>query len=183
MSQFLAWLDDAEPLTAAQVARQGRLDPDVAADSSDYITTVIIPAARQAAESRAGSAIRKARYRDTLERIPAVVTLDMGQAYQVESVAIADTVLDSAAYELVSGVGEPRLRPTGADWGAQGRMVVEYQAGIDIANYPSVLQWMLLAAGWMLEQPSMFSLADAVQAMPQGYLDNLLAPISVVPRF
>jgi hypothetical protein len=183
MAEFLEWIDP-EPLAVDQVASQARLDGDVAEELATYISTIIIPAARQLAETRSGSAIRKANYRDTLQAVPrGAVVPDMGQAYELTSVSIAGTTLDPAAYKLVKIDRDRQVRPTTECWAAQGEMVVEYSAGIDVEQYPSVVQWMLLAAAWMLEQPAMFTVGDAVESLPTSYVDGLLAPVSVPTRF
>jgi hypothetical protein len=184
MAEFLEWIDAEEPLTVDQVASQARLDADVAGELATYISTIIVPGARQLAETRSGSAIRKAKYRDTLQAVPrGAVLLDMGQAYELSSVSIAGTALDPAAYRLVKVDRDRQVRPTAECWPAQGEMVVEYSAGVDVAQYPSVVQWMLLAAAWMIEQPAMFTVGDAVESLPTSYVDGLLAPVSVPARF
>lgn len=183
MAEFLAWIDDAEPLTVERLVAHVRLDSDAAEELDDYLSGVVIPGARQVAETRAGAAIRKARYRDTRESVPrGALQLDRGQAYEIESLTIGGTLLDPASYRLVSIDSDSRIVPASGVWPSVGLVEVIYKAGIDIENYPSVVNWMLLAAAWMLEQPSMFTLGEVASAVPSGYVDSLLAPITVEGR-
>lgn len=95
---------------------------------------------------------------------------------------VGETTLDPLNYELDIVDKDPRVHRVGNAWPA-GKVTVVYQAGIeDMANFPTVLHWMLLAATWMLEQPSMFTLEQAVQEMPSKFIDGLLQPISIEGR-
>ena len=106
----------------------------------------------------------------------------LGTATQIESVRVGDVLLEPATYGRRRG--DPEARLIGQQWLPNvGEIVVTYQAGIDISLFPSVKQWMLLAAGWIYEQPEMYTVAAAVTALPAEYVDGLLAPIKCLPRF
>jgi len=180
MSDFVAWIDNEEPLTVDDLVAHARLGTDEATALASYLETVVIPAARQLAETRAGAAIRRATYQDHRTSVPrGAIQLGMGQAYAVESLTIAGQLQDPSSYSLLVIDKDPRVIPSHGRW-PHGPLTVVYNAGIeDMSRYPSVKNWMLLAAAWMLEQPSMFTLEQAVQSMPASYVDSLLAPISV----
>jgi hypothetical protein len=57
-----------EPITLERAMAHLRIDVD--AGDSAFVESVIIPAARQLAEEKSGSAIRPARYRQTLSTFP-----------------------------------------------------------------------------------------------------------------
>lgn len=183
MARFLGWSDGSvEPITLEQVLVQARIDDDEGASTGDYIQTVVIPAARQAAEARTGAAIRKGSYRDTLLSLPPRgFTLEMGAAYAITSIEIDGITVDPATYELLE-IDKDRLVMPKDDWPSGNRLVVEYLAGIVPSEYPGVVQWMLMAAGWLIEQPTLFVVADAVQAVPSAFVDSLLWPLHVPAR-
>ena len=54
MAVLLAFTGNDEPRTAQEVAWQCRLDDVVAQDVAGYLSGVVIPAARQLAETRSG---------------------------------------------------------------------------------------------------------------------------------
>lgn len=184
---LVEYLDDAEPLTFEEVAFQCRIDDD---DERDFVERVVIPGARQAAESKAGAAIRKARYVEHLSGFPpAEVPLSVGQVISVDSIEIRDalgatTTLDAGAFELVQLGRETLLLPAGqARWPYARAVTIKYQAGVDLARYPSVRSWMLLAAAWAYDHRELYSDGQPMGEMPGGYSDVLLNPITVPPRF
>lgn len=183
MPKFVAWIDDVEPVTAAELVAHARMGSDEAAALNDYITGIVIPAARQIAERRSGAAIRRARYSERRQAWPrGDLQLGVGQVYEVESIMADGQPVDPTAYSLWTVDKDPRVRLT-ADCRPHGIVEVTYLAGIEnIADYPSVKNWILLAATWMLEQPSLFTLEQAVETMPSSYVDTLLSPISVEGR-
>lgn len=180
MPAFLAWIDDDEPLSLDLLVAHARLGSDEAAALDTYLQTVVIPAARQLAEVRSGAAIRRARFQESRPSAPRQdIQLGIGQVYDIEQVTVGDATLDPSHYELEIIDKDPRVRRVGDAWPV-GKVTVVYQAGIeDLSRFPTVLHWMLLAATWMLEQPSMFTLEQAVQEMPSKFIDGLLAPISI----
>lgn len=186
---LVEYLDEAEPLTYDDVAAQARIDGN---DEQDFVTSVVIPAARQAAETKSGAAIRKARYTERLAAFPAgEFPLSVGQVTEVESVtwrsASGDTApLDQSLYEVIQAGRETLLAPLGKRWPRAVAVTITYQAGTDLAKFPSVRTWMLLAAAWAWDQRELFLVAQtrqAVMEMPAGHADTLLHPITVPPRF
>lgn len=184
---LVEYLDDAEPLTFEEVAFQCRIDDD---DERDFVERIVIPGARQAAESKSGAAIRKARYVERLSGFPlAEISLSVGQIIRVDSIEIRDasgatTTLDADAFELVQLGREALLVPEGqARWPFARAVTITYQAGVDLARYPSVRTWMLLAAAWAYDHRELFSEGQPIGEMPGGYADVLLNPITVPPRF
>lgn len=184
---LVEYLDDAEPLSFEDVAAQCRIDDDA---EREFVESVVIPGARQAAESKSGAAIRKARYVERLAGFPlGEFPLSVGQALSVDSVEVRDasagtTTLDPGAYELVQLGRETLIAPSAAArWPHARAVTITYQAGIDIALYPSVRSWMLLAAAWAYDHRELFSEGQAIAEMPGGYADVLLLPITVPPRF
>ncbi|GAB5100502.1 head-tail connector protein [Caballeronia sp. HLA56] len=185
---LVEYLDDAEPLTFNEVAAQCRLDDDE--DEREFIEQIVIPGARQAAESKSGAAIRKARYVERLAAFPpGAFSLSVGQVLSVDSFAFRSacgesTTLATSTYELVQLGRESLLAPlNGSQWPDAMALTITYQAGIDLSRYPSVRSWMLLAAAWAYDHRELFARGQAVMAMPGGYADVLLAPICVPTRF
>lgn len=186
---LVEYIDDAEPLTYEDVVTQARIDGD---DERDFIESIVIPAARQAAETKSGAAIRKARYVERLAVFPAGdFPLSVGQVTEVEGVtwrsASGDTAtLDPSLYEVIQAGRETLLAPLGKRWPGAVAVTITYQAGADLAKLPSVRTWMLLAASWFCDNRELFLLAQtrqAVMEMPSGFADALLHPITVPPRF
>lgn len=185
---LVEYLVDAEPLTFDEVAAQCRIDDD---SERAFIERIVIPCARQAAETKSGAAIRKARFVEQLAGFPpGAFSLTIGQVMSVESVSYraADsevrTKLDERDYELIQTGRESVLGPCSSmGWPNASGIKIQYQAGINIARYPSVRSWILLAAAWAYEHRELFAKGQAITAMPDGYADVLLAPICVGPRF
>ncbi|MPW17880.1 hypothetical protein GCT13_13270 [Paraburkholderia sp. CNPSo 3157] len=186
---LVEYLDDMEPLTYEDVAAQARID---ASDESSFITSIIIPGARQAAETKSGAAIRKGRYTERLPAFPVGdFPLSIGQVTEVESVswrsASGETAtLDPSSYEVIQVGRETRLAPLGSQWPRAAAVTFTYQAGTDLDKFPSVRAWMLLAAAWFYDNRELFLIAQtrqAVMEMPTGFADALLHPITVPPRF
>ncbi|WP_322070981.1 head-tail connector protein [Paraburkholderia bannensis] len=189
---LVAYIDDAEPLTFEDVDSQCRIDDD---EERQFVQDVVIPGARQAAESQSGAAIRKARYVERLPGFPqGEFPLSLGQVLSIESVEYRDTkgvaqTLDPGAYELVQYGKESALSPTSIapwPWPHARTVTITYQAGTDLTKFPSVRSWMLLAAALAYEQRELFAVGQSRQAIveiPDGYAEYLLAPITVPPRF
>ncbi|WP_174904246.1 hypothetical protein [Burkholderia pseudomultivorans] len=183
---LLEYLDDAEPIAFEDVAAQCRIDDD---DEREFIEHVLIPGARQAAESKSGAAIRNARYVERLGAFPrGEIPLSVGQVFAMESVAIRSDsavplTLSEAQYELIQLGRETLLAPVNGRWPSAGAPTLTYRAGINLDRFPSVRAWMLLAAAWAYENRELFSSGQSVIAMPSGFADALLDPVTVPPRF
>lgn len=183
---LVEYLGDAEPLTFEDVASQCRIDDD---DERAFIEQVVIPGARQAAESKSGAAIRKARYVERLGFFPkGEIPLSVGQVFAMDAVAVRSMsgerlTLREAEFELVQLGRETILVPLNGHWPTVGAPTLTYRAGIDLEHFPSVRSWMLLAAAWAYENRELFSSGQSIVAMPSSFADALLTPITVPPRF
>lgn len=182
---LVEYLED-EPVSLEAFDAQARVISD---DERQYVESVILPGARQAAETRSGAAIRSARYAERLVRFPAgEIILSIGQVTEIERIEWRDSrgvmvPLVPEAYELVSDGRESRLAMLGGGaWPVASAVKILVKAGTDLEKHPSVRQWILLAAAWMYEQRELFG-AKEIFEMPQGYADGLLASIAVLPRF
>ncbi|MDR5756498.1 hypothetical protein [Caballeronia sp. LZ035] len=178
---------DVEPLTFEDVAAQCRIDDE---DEREFIERIVIPGARQAAESKSGAAIRKARYVERFAGFPqGDLVLSIGQILTVDSIqsrtaSEALTTFDPNSYETVQLGRETLLTLfNGSSWPTASAVFITYQAGIDLERYPSVRSWMLLSAAWAYDHRELFANGQAIAAMPGGYADVLLAPICVPARF
>lgn len=182
MAELIEFVGD-EPLVPADLTVPARLDADVAAEMEPTLSGLVIPAMRQVAESRSGSAIRKGRYRDTFAQAPkAAFALDMGQAYAIDSITIGGVVVDPSTYALRPIDRDRVIDPPAGGWPGTGQMIVTYLAGVDIEHFPSVKNWLVMACAWVIEQPSLFVAAETVAAVPDGFLGSLLWPICVPAR-
>lgn len=208
-----------EPVSLETVLSHLRIESDTG--DSAFIESVIIPSARQLAERKSGSAIRPARYKQTLSAFPRherdrvsgassfapfsraskslPIKFAHGLINSVDSVTYIDTqgvtqtldvstlnivVVDSANVELSLSAGA--FWPQTAD--AANAVTIIYRAGMlpdDFASFfPSVIHWILLACGWAYENREMFLIGKtAAIEMPASYVDTLLEPITVSPRF
>jgi uncharacterized phiE125 gp8 family phage protein len=205
VAELLAYLsaDDAasEPIAAAEVKAQARIDADLTADD-DFIQAVLIPGARQLAETRTGAAIRPARYRQRLRALPqdgGAIVLANALVTAVESVTyVAATgnpvLLSSVTYEVVQVDRETLVAPLAPPWpetGVSWRAVeIIYTAGLSAADFasrfPSVKAWMLMAAAWGYAQRELFVMthgAAGFQELPADYLAGLLDPLTLRARF
>lgn len=179
---LLSWIDEKEPVTFDDVRAQCFIDVDDEAIRK-FVETNIIPAARQLAETRAGSAIRKGNYRETLKVMPAGdFTLSKGRATKILKVTCGGLILNLSDFLLLDIGGDMVVSSVPASAGA-GPVYIEFEAGIDIEEFPTVKQWILLACGWAYEQRELLLVGQAIQEMPESYVDSLLQPITTPPRF
>lgn len=190
MAQFIEFLSSdalsSEPVSLDEVKTQARIDLDLT-DDDLFIQTVIIPGARQQAETRTGSAIRAARFRQVFSSFPhghLPLTLALGHVLSLESItyvvpegvgvsaprahagARARQTMDAADLELVtidreSVVSLARGHWPHVQWGARA-VEVGFTAGLDpqafADRYPSVKAWILMACAWGYSQREMFLL-------------------------
>lgn len=180
---LVSWADVNEPVTLADVAAQCRIDTDDAEAEKDLIEKLIIPGARQLAETRSGAAIRKGTYREVLRSFPEdEFPLSMGQATEITSLKCGGTVVNPDTYQLIN-LGKETLLSPSSSWPATGMVEIEYKAGIDLAKFPSVKQWILMACAWAYSQRGLLLIGQKVEEMPRSYVDALLEPICTPPRF
>ena len=207
MAELIAYLSTdpvvAEPITLDEVKTQARIDPDLT-DDDLFIQSVIIPGARQQAESRTGSAIRPARYRQVCGSFPhdgAAIAITHGSVIAVEGMTYAlphqpglRASINPASFEVTVIDRETVVAPIDGKWPHAGRspraVEITYTAGIDPAvfsdRYPSVKIWILMAAAWAYAQREMFLLQTrgaGYQELPSDYMQTLLDPLRVPPRW
>ena len=203
MAEFIEFLPGAdEPITIDDVKTHCKIDSDMTLDD-EYITSVVIPGVRQQAETRTGSAIRCARYVQRLQAFPAngrPFAVTHGLVAEIESITYARPgggrgAIAHDAFEAVVIDREMLVAPLASQWpdvGSGLRAVeVTYTAGLPgadfVSRYPSVRNWMLLAAGWAYEHRELFFVesrqARGLAELPDGYLVTLLDPITLRARF
>lgn len=153
-----------EPLTLDEVKQHCRIDDD--AENDAYITNTIIPGARALAEAKTGAIIRKGTFTDTIL---------IGQALSVGSVISVDSVKVDDVDVAFTTTEKGRRTVVQSDGNEGKEAVVGFTAGIDIAEFPDVKSWLLMACGWMYESREL--------AMPESYVDALLVAIEVPNPF
>lgn len=152
-------------------------------DQQTLVTTVIIPAVTAQAEAITGAAVRRAEY---VEDWPATGRhggwLDVGQVTRIVSVRVhgADEDLPSTAYTLHPGQRMARLQLHPV---LQQPLRITYEAGLDLAAYPSVKQWLLMQAATLFAQRELLVTGTIVARMPESFVDTLLSDITLPPRF
>ncbi|WP_449413212.1 head-tail connector protein [Pandoraea soli] len=193
----------SEPVSLDEVKMQARIDPDLT-DDDLFIQTVVIPGARQQAETRTGSVLRPARYRQVLPGFPrdsAAITLASGNVQVVESVTYAEPhglgtrlTLDLTTTEVVTIDRETVISRLAGRWPHCGRapraVEIIYTAGMEpatiAAHYPSIKAWILMACAWAYAQREMFLLqsrGSGYQELPADYMQALLDPLKLPPRW
>lgn len=207
MAELIEYLSadpcSAEPVSLDEVKNQARIDSDLT-DDDLFIQSIVIPGARQQAESRTGSAIRQGRFRQVGHCFPAhgaPFAITHGCVIAVESITYAEPhqpgvrgVLDIASIEIVTVDREVIISPIAGKWPHTGfspkAVEVTYTAGIDPSifaeRYPSVKTWILMAAAWAYAQREMFLLQTrgaGYQELPADYMQTLLDPLRLPPRW
>ena len=174
----------APVLTLEQVAFQCRAEAEDL--QPELIDQIIIPGVTAQGESRTGAAIREAIYEeDWPEHYPSGHFLDVGQAIAVESIMMLGgagaPVEFTGAVELTQGGKESYLAFPGGR--PDGRLRIRYRAGVDLEAHPGVLSWLLMAAETAFTQRGLLVVGQSLTAVPSGFVDHLLADITVPPRF
>ena len=203
MSEFLEFLDGFdEPISVDDVKRNCRIDEDIT-DDDTFIQEIIIPGARQMAETRTGSIIRPARFVQRFPRFPESgrdFPITHGLVKEIESISFLPLrgspriQLSQDAYESFVIDRETLVCPLTRDWpetGISPRAVeIVYTAGVGkddfSSRFPSVKQWLLLAATWAYDHRSLFVTAKGAhgyQELPDDYVSCLLDPITLATRF
>ena len=153
---------------------------------SDLLRDVIIPGVTAQAEARTGAAIRQATY---VEIWPAAYAsghaLDVGQAKAVSAVDVLSVdgapVPSGATHYLQQEQHESYLHfPAGRPAGV---LQITYEAGADLQAYPAVRNWLLMHIGTVYAQRESLVIGGSVAELPSGFLDSMLADITVPPRF
>lgn len=171
-------------LTPAQIAEWRRNDAVLL--EATMLADIIIPGVVAQCESRTGAAIREARY---VETWPASRSsghaLDVGQAHTVESV----DVLGADGAKVAAGLGhylQQEQRESMLHFSAgrpPGTLRITYLAGLDLDAYPAVRNWLFLNIGTVYAQRESMVIGASVVELPSGFLDHMLAEITVPPRF
>lgn len=203
MSQFVEFLPGAEePVTLVEAKTNARVELD-ATWEDDLFTHLLIPGARQLAETRTGACIRAARWKQRLPEFPKlgqVIPITHSLCTAVESLTYLPTdtttgrstlTLDTD-FEAVQTEHETHLAPLATTWPSVGKSLraveITYTAGLACADmtarYPSIRQWILMAIAWGYDNRTLF-LTDGAgfSELPDGYHLQLLDPITVRPRF
>nr|WP_256836318.1 hypothetical protein [Pseudomonas oleovorans] len=176
----------AAAITVDEVAAQCRVE---AGDlQADLVELVIIPGVTAQAEEKTGAAIRAAEYvEEWPESYGSGHALDVGQVTEVVSIGRVESdgsvtdLLPLPAHRLQQGQREsflhfPQGRPS-------GRLVIRYKAGVDLAAYPGVKSWLLMAAATAHEFRETLVVGTILAELPSHFTDSLLAEIEVPPRF
>lgn len=212
MAQFIEYLSsDAlsdEPISLEEVKSQARIDLDLT-DDDLFIQTALIPSARQQAETRTGSIIRPARYRQIAPCFPHhndVLWLALGNVQTLESLTyvprrhggdlrdVDPIEIDLSTVELVTFDRESALVLRSGCWPHAARVAnavqIQMTAGIEpvvfAQTFPSVKVWMLMAAAWGYAQREMFLLQSrgaGYQELPSDFMQSLLEPMKLPPRW
>ena len=183
MARRIAYI--GEPvLTLAEVALQCRIEPEDL--QHELVEQIIIPGVTGLCESRTGAAIRLATYvEEWPEHYLTGHALDMGQATEVESLAVlrADGSEQDlpGPFDLRQGHRESFLhfgtgRPPGV-------LRIRYRAGLDLDAHPGVRTWLLMAAATAYQQRETLVVGQALTELPSSFIDTLLADVTVPPRF
>ena len=173
------------PVITPQIVAEWRRNDAVLVES-DLLTNIIIPGVVAQCESRTGAAIQAARYVETWpEHYGSGRALDVGQATEVESVDVLSAdgapVPSGAVHYLQQEQRESYLHfPAGRPAGV---LRITYVAGVDLAAYPAVLNWLLLHIGTVYAQRESLVVGTGVVELPRGFTDHMLAEITVPPRF
>lgn len=146
------------------------------------VVDLIIPAVVGQCEAITGAAIRMASYEEVWP-VPHRFGgfLDVGQVREVTAVHRLDGggQLAPGSYSIEHGMRQSALRLQGAE---QYPIRIEYQAGIDLDLYPQVKAWLLMQAAALYAQRETLT-AEKLSMLPDGFINTMLADITVPPRF
>jgi uncharacterized phiE125 gp8 family phage protein len=201
MLECLSFLDadtaENEPITLAEVKAQCRIDADND-DEDDLIAHILIPAARQQAQALTGAILRPARFKQTVLGNPgadirlAVHPLIVLESLRVKTLDGGWRDMPLATVQALSDGGEVLLLPTDTNgWPPeiQEAVIIEiiFTAGFtrpQLAELrPGVRHWLLLVVAWGYAQRECFTTGAAIQSMPPGFQESLLASVKRPPQF
>lgn len=171
-------------LTLAQVAYQCRMEPEDMLP--ELIEQIIIPGVTSQCESKTGASIRGAIFEEEWPaHFGSGLPLDIGQANEIVSITAqqADGSWQEQVgpFELRQGQREsflyfPGGRPSGV-------LRIRYKAEANLDAYPSVRNWLLMAAATAVRQAEVFVVGQALAELPSTFLAHLIDEITVPPRF
>lgn len=171
-------------LTLAQVAYQCRMEPEDL--QPELIEQIVIPGVTGQCESRTGAAIRGALYEEEWPaHFGSGLPLDTGQANEIVSIAAQQSdgtwLALSGPFELRQGQRESFLYfPCGRPAGV---LRIQYKAGLNLDAYPSVRNWLLMAAATAIRNAELFVVGQSLAELPSSFLAHLVDEITVPPRF
>lgn len=170
--------DSTEPLDWAAVKSQIRADDDT---EQAFVETYVIPAARQMAETKTGAVLRASTFVETWDSVPSgFVSFPVAGVTSIESVSVDSSVLDSSEYSLAHIGRNDYIKFANSH---DGTVSASFTAGVDLAQHPGVLQWMLLACAWAYSQRELLITGQTIAEMPESYVDSLLDSLRVSPKF
>lgn len=171
-----------EPVLTLQDV-EAQVQGGLPADQQQLVTDVIIPAVTAQAETITGAAIREAEY---AEHWPAGGRaggwLDVGQVKSILSVKKqgSDQPLPESAYSLCVYQRMAQLQLHAVP---DQPLHITYVAGVDLAAYPSVKQWLLMQAATLFAQRELLVTGAIVAKLPESFIDSMLSDITLPPRF
>jgi uncharacterized phiE125 gp8 family phage protein len=198
--QLAQYLDNSEPLTLDDVKNHLRIDT---ADDDQLLSNIIIPGVRAQAEAITSSVLRKAKMIYTLKQFPRdylggyikPITLSISNCRSIDSVVYRDnsgaiqtittirSLIDNNQVKIINSAPWPNLINP-ADDAIKITLTAGYTQEEFASFLPSVMQWMLLAAGWAYNQRDLFSNdAKLFAQMPDTYVNALLQSAHQLPSF
>jgi hypothetical protein len=178
MARRIAYCGDP-PLTKADLTAWLQETSDTVHGA---VVDLIIPAVVAQCETITGAAIRPAIYEEVWH-VPYRFGgwLDIGQVVEVTSVKRLDSDVQIAAdrYVLQRDMRQASFRLLG---GEQFPIRIEYKAGVDLVVHPQVKAWLLMQAAALYAQRETLT-AEKLNLLPDGFINTMLADITVPARF
>ena len=177
--RYTGTVEDVLPL--AEVEAWLRLRPN--SKEIDLLKSVLLPGVIAQCEARTSAAIAPAEYQESWSSaMRSGQPLDLGQATRLISVVTSNgDVVDSTAWRVQQDQRETFVHY--APGLAVGGHVITYEAGIDLAAYPSVKTWLLMAVATLFAQRELIVVGTITAELPKSFVDFLLSDITVPPRF
>lgn len=183
MAQRIAYLG-APVLTPDDIAAWRRNDAVLL--ESALLSTIVIPGVVAQCEAKTGAAIQDARYVEHWpDHYASGRPLDVGQAHTIETIELVGAD-GSAVQSTANKFLQREQRETFLhfpDGRPQGTLRITYLAGVNLAAYPSVRNWLLLNVSTVYAQRETLVTGTIVSELPSSFLDSMLADITVPPRF
>lgn len=107
--------------------------------------------------------------------------LDVGQVRSVTAVHRLDGSgqIPPDGYTIEHGMRQSAFRLQGSE---HFPIRIEYEAGIDLDLHPQVRTWLLMQAAALYAQRETLT-AEKLALLPDGFINTMLADITVPPRF
>lgn len=152
-----------ESVSLDEVKAHCRIDSD---EEDDLLGAVIIPSALAMCENRTGSAIRQM---EVTETVRSGQPLSFGMVKEVVEAKVEGHIISC---EQVT-----KARRTYIFAETDKDIVVRYEAGIKLEDYPDVKSWVLLACGWLYNNREL-----KAESAP-AHFDLLLSKVMVPNSF